>query len=108
MSFTDAFLPAMAVQKTRVMHDTWRHLLPEKGREYPGTMLFTKGEYGDCISIKSEFKGLPSSPWFYDAQQDFIFEQAKDKGVLYWFEGKFRRWKNGKMRFSGTVQKMKI
>ena len=91
-----------------VMRGTWGHLAPEHRKVYHGEILFAFGEYGDIIPIRCNFEGLPDSPWFYDQMTDFIAEKSKDKGTIYRFEGTYMLFKNGKCRFSGKVNKVKV
>lgn len=91
-----------------VMRNTWGHLAPEHRKVYHGEILFAFGEYGDIIPIRCNFKDLPDSPWFYDQMNDFIAEKSKDKGAIYRFEGTYMLFKNGKCRFSGKVNKVKV
>ncbi len=102
-TFMDVFLPEEIAYKARVMGMTWGHLAPKKNKKYPGYILFTISAYGDIVPIRAEFKGLDDSPWFYEALQDFVYENAKEDGKVYRFDGTFRNYE-----FKGTVTKLDI
>jgi hypothetical protein len=96
--------------RSRVMHATWGHLAPEERRKYPGTILFTQGEYGDCTVIRSNFPDLPGSPWFHQHESDFCFDNKRklESGVIYKFEGTYMMFKNGNYHFSGKVKEVAV
>lgn len=92
------------INKNLIMEETWGHLAPKPNTIYPGTLVFAQGDYGNLVPLKTEFKNLPGSPWFFNDMQDFINKKAKTAGHIYKFTGTYRLLKNGKGRFSGTVQ----
>jgi len=91
-----------------VTNQTFGHLAPEHRKVYDGFIVFTYGEYGDIVVIKSDFKGLPDSPWFFDNMLDFVNKKAKKQGTVYKFVGTYMMFKNGRGRFSGKVKNVKI
>lgn len=90
-TISDVFAPVEALYREQVQRATWGHLAPEAGRTYRGTILFAIGEYGDVVPVRVRFKGLPDSPWFFDAMIDFLIEQSRDgalkDGHIYRFSG---------------------
>lgn len=74
----------------RVQEETWGHLKAKPGH-HRGWMVFTCGEYGDLISVRSDFKSVPASPWFFQSHEDFICENATERGKLYLFVGEYVR-----------------
>lgn len=110
MSIESAFAPAEAAYKELVMRDTWGHLAPKSQTTYTGYVLFTLGCYGDIVVINYEFNDdhhneLPGSPWFADDLMDFVVKQIDqvEGGTILRFEGSYRKFKNGKSRFSGSI-----
>jgi hypothetical protein len=92
-----------------VMSETWGHLAPKTGRRYRGHILFAHGAYGDVVALECEFAGLPSSPWFFDDLQDWIFEQVRKRGGangIWRFDGTYVQRKNGTAEFCGDVTTM--
>lgn len=80
MSYEEAFGPVEAKYKSEVMHDTWGHL-------YPDNVAY-KGVIGVAVSLYPAHGGpviisevdLPvSSPWWYNAVTDFVYESCKDE-----------------------------
>ena len=109
MTFADAFAPAEAAHKARVMRETWGHLDATPGVKYRCELLFCYGEYGDVICIRNVLHdGLQESPWFFTDMDDFIARKAKQCGGIYRFAGTYHRTKSGKGRFSGKVKKVNI
>lgn len=100
----EAFAPAEAEYRNRVIHATWGHLAPEPRKKYRGYVLFTFGEYGDITVIKDNFEGLPDSPWFYEHVHEFASRKVKTRGRVYRFDGTYMMLKNGNSRFSGKVR----
>lgn len=63
------------IYKEAVLRDTWGHLAPEAGgKVYFGTIVYTHTEWGHYELISMDFGSLGSSPWLYDAMNDFIFK----------------------------------
>jgi hypothetical protein len=108
VSLRSAFAPIDAAYKAAVLHNTWGHLAPEPRKRHKGYLLFAFGEFGDMISIKSDFKGLSDSPWFYDALNDFMDKHSKRRGTVYRFDGDVMMCKNGKFKFLGKVTEVKL
>lgn len=108
-SIADAFAPAEAAYKAKVMEHTWGHLAPKCNKTYRGHIVFAIGCFGEGVlnpmALSCEFNGLDSSPWFYDAMQSFIDEYGGDDnaGNVYRFEGTFRNYE-----FTGTVQRLNL
>jgi hypothetical protein len=84
----DAFSARKAAE---IMADTWGHLKPKKDKTYFGWILYTRGEYGDIVSIGSYFTGLASSPWYYEDLHDFLGDNSEEHGHIYIFEGTYCR-----------------
>lgn len=76
----------------KVQQGTWGHLKAKPGH-HRGYMVFACGEYGDIVSIVSDFDGVSGSPWFFQAHNDFIGDHALERGKLYIFRGEYRRKK---------------
>ena len=93
-----AFAPIMAEYKEATMQDTWGHFAPRKGKSYPGFVVFAIAVDGTYCLINYDFDGLDGSPWLYEALMSFIGDNAKEQGVVYQFEGKFRNY-----AFSGRI-----
>lgn len=88
----DAFRPADVHYKEKMLHYIWGHLAPKRNKAYPGFILFTHSDYGDLTIIKSKFRSLPDSPWFYKAMEDFVYENAQKTGCIYHFKGVFKNY----------------
>ncbi|MFT4064379.1 hypothetical protein [Paraburkholderia sp.] len=110
MSMADVFAPVEARNRAIVMHNTWGHLAPEPRRIYRGEILFAHGEFGDLVVLRSKFRGLPDSPWFYEHLTDFASDKAfkRRPGAVLRFEGTYTMFKNGNGRFSGKVRDVRI
>ncbi len=87
-AIADAFAPAEAAYREKVMQHTWGHLAPERAKSYPGKMVFALGEYGDYVPIHVNFEGLDDSPWFFQDMMDFIVSHTETPGIFR-FEGKY-------------------
>ena len=59
-----------------VMEDTWGHTFPDK-KEYTGLILVAAGYYGDFV-VLDEAVGVPHSPWWYYAIEEWLSEVALD------------------------------
>ncbi len=97
-----AFGPAEEIYRQEVLRDTWGHLAPTKGREYPGRIVFSFGVFdsGDLnpVVLVCDFGDLDSSPWFYDALQGFLDRYTPgEAGRVYEWTGTFRNY-----RFKGS------
>jgi hypothetical protein len=99
----DAFAETEAKYKAKVIEDTWGHLAPIKNRIYKGRIVYTAGCFGhdhlNPTALFCTFKGLVSSPWFYNAIQEFMSSQRPEEGIVYEFIGTFRNYEfNGKIK----------
>ena len=100
----DAFAPAEAHYRSKVMEATWGHLAPEKGKTYPGHMVFAHAGYGGhLVILESEWKGLDDSPWLFEAMLEFVCDFPTEPGCVYRFEGKLKNYE-----FQGTVQEIPL
>lgn len=106
----EAFAEHEARYKAAVMNSTWGHLAPKPRRVYRGEILFAHGEYRDLVVLRSNFKGLPDSPWFYEDLHNFVADKASKRrsGAVLRFVGTYTMFKNGKGRFSGKVRDVRI
>lgn len=96
MPWTDAFAPAENLYRQKVMEETWGHLAPKKNKTYKGRIVFATGIFGNDnlnpTALLCEFKGLDSSPWFYDCMAEFLSENHGEPGGVYLFEGNFKNY----------------
>jgi hypothetical protein len=108
----DAFAPAEALYRAAVMADTWGHLAPMKNRTYRGHIVFAVGCLGSddlnptCLEFELKTRGgddLDSSPWFFDALEDFMQSFETEAGGVYRWDGTFRNY-----TFAGTLTRMKL
>jgi hypothetical protein len=95
----DAFAPAEAAHKERVMQATWGHLAPKRNKTYTGRVVYAIGCYDsgelNPTPIVCEFKGLDDSPWFYEAINEWLqglTEENRKMGCVYEFKGTFRNY----------------
>jgi hypothetical protein len=106
-TIADAFAPAEAHYKAEVMSNTWGHLAPHKNKTYRGHIVFAVGCFGsdhlNPTALECEFKGLDSSPWFFDAMQNFLRNMETSEGHVYRFDGTFRNYE-----FKGRVRELKL
>jgi len=102
-TIAEAFQPAVAAHRERVMFETWGHLAPKKGKTYKGRVVFAVGCFGsddlNPTAIVCEFEDLDSSPWFFDVLQDFLYENRGEAGCVYEFNGTFKNYK-----FKGQIK----
>lgn len=112
MSLADAFLPAEVDHRNRVMQATWGHLAAKRNVKHPGHILFACGEFGDFICIRSDFKDVESSPWYYDHLHKFIAKKVgfdrSARGKVYRFDGHYRLCLNGVGQFIGKVRVIRM
>lgn len=110
MSLADVADSIDAVNRARVEADTWGHLAPEPGRVYAGTMILAHGCYGrdGLMPVRVEFEELPSSPWFYDDLCDWLCDQDTERGEVYRFAGTYRKFRNGRHRFTGRLRRVEL
>lgn len=98
-------------KKAAVMEDTWGHLRPQPGCRYPGEIVYTLGEYGDITVIRSDFGDFAGGPWFAGDESDFVSDQIKDgtpRGSIFRWKGYYQKFKNGRCRFVGKTEQVKI
>lgn len=106
-TMSEAWAPIEAAQKHRVMRQTFGHLAPIPRNAYRGSILFAHSEYGDLVALRSDFPGLPDSPWFFSDMMEFIISAKTEAGRIYEFEGTYTRRKNGSHHFKGrTLERM--
>lgn len=77
--------------------ETWGHLAPVKNRTYNGRVVYAVGCFGDDelnpTPIFAEFRGLDSSPWFYEALCEFIGDlDGNEVGYVYEWTGTLRNY----------------
>ncbi len=103
----DAFAPAEAAFKSKVMAETWGHLAPRRNKRYNGRIVFAVGCFGsdplNPTALECEFKDLDSSPWFYDSLMEFMQSFETEPGGIYLWKGTFRNY-----CFSGTLTKQTL
>lgn len=102
MPWIDAFSPAEEAYKEAVLRDTWGHLAPEKGKSYPGRIVFSFGVYdsGDlnptvlvCDFGEADDE-LDGGPWFYNALNEFLDRFTPgEPGCIYEWVGTCRNYK---------------
>lgn len=107
-TMAEAWAPVEAVYREAVTQETWGHLAPEKNKTYLVTLVYAVGIFGDDSLNPTVLQcdlsgGLDSSPWLYEALQDFLwsFNGQNDEGGVYRFVGKLRNYK-----FRGTRTKI--
>lgn len=103
MSFASTMAKISAEQAELVTQETFGHLAPQKGKTYKGHIIFAVGCFGsDDINptpLECEFEGLDSSPWFFEAMNDFLRDLKTEAGKVYRFDGRVRNYKfRGKVR----------
>ena len=89
-------------------NETWGHLKAKPGA-HKGYMLFTCTEYGITLPIVSDF-GVGGSPWFYQAQHDFVYAQNTEEGEIYLFVGYYTMpaTKDSVGYFDGKVERLDL
>lgn len=99
--------------RNQAVRETFGHLAPVHRRVYQGEVLFANADIageGQPI-IRTNFPGLDSSPWFYDALTDYFQRVAIRKlkpGTVAKWTGTYMLFKNGNSRFSGKVAVLDI
>ena len=103
----DAFAPSEALYRAQILAETWGHLAPKKGRSYRGHIVFAVGCFGDDplnpTALDCEFRGLVSSPWFFEAISQFMGAQRHAVGGVFRFDGVFRDYE-----FLGTIRRLLV
>ena len=106
-NISEVFGPIELRNRERVLSATWGHLAPRRNRTYKGFIVFAVGCFGDDplnpVAIQCEFRGLDSSPWFFDFMNRFLGEQGVEAGCVYRFDGVFRNYS-----FDGKVKKLTL
>jgi hypothetical protein len=101
-TIADVFVPVEAKYKAEVMANTFGHLAPKKNRTYKGRVVYAVGCFGNDdlnpTTLVCDFKGLDSSPWFYNTLMEFIGKQKFEPGCAFEFKGTFRNYE-----FKGTI-----
>lgn len=112
MSLAEVFAEGEAINRAIVEVQTWGHLAPEPGRVYAGSMVLAYGCYGadGLVPVRVEFEGLPDSSWFYDELCDWLCEtQARtEEGEVYRWAGTYRKFRNGRCRFTGKLRRVEL
>lgn len=103
MTWTDAFAPIEAHNRSVVLYETWGHLAPQPRQTYRGQMLFIESNYGDLTLLSSQWEGLDDSPWLYNDMQAYISAYPTQPGLLYHFSGTYTKHPDGTPSFAGTV-----
>lgn len=104
----EATRPHLAHSKQKVMADTFGHLAPEKKVIYKGKILFCLSAFNNGNIELIDFKfdnDLESSPWLFDAINDFLFDNFKDEseGTVYEIEIQFKNYKIKKLKPLKTI-----
>jgi hypothetical protein len=112
MSLADVFAEGEAINRARVYADTWGHLAPEPCRAYTGTMILAHGEYAQdgLVPVRTRFADLPDSPWFYDDLGEWLCDTqaTTEPGEVYRWQGTYRKFRNGKFRFTGKLRRVEL
>lgn len=112
MTLADAFAEHEDLARAQVQAATWGHLAPELGRAYAGTMLLAHGEYGydGLVPVRTRFEDLPDSPWFYDDLCEWLCDtqQRTEPGEVYRWVGTYRKFRNGRCRFTGRLRRVPL
>lgn len=95
MSLADAFAPAEQHNRELVMHQTWGHLGPARGRHY-GSMLIAMSAYDGATIVNDEFPSLKNSPWQYSALHEIVFELLNDADVGVYRATGYLNWRKCK------------
>lgn len=105
-TFADVWAPVEAHYRAQVMEATWGHLAPRKNKTYRGHITFALGCFGsdhlNPTALECEI-GLDSSPWFFEAMEDFLRSLGGEEGAVYRWEGAFRNYE-----FKGTVHRIPL
>ena len=104
MSLADAFAPYESRWRAEVLAATFGHLYPKPGINYKGEILFAWTAYGhEHVIVNAKFEGLDGSPELMEDMLDFISENTPEEGIVYRWRGTYRKFKNGRCRFSGKI-----
>lgn len=98
-TMAEAFAPIEARNREIIKQNTWGHLAPKKNKSYQGRVVYAVGCFGsDNLNptvIYCEFKGLDSSPWFFDALMNLVQDvnpSLRKEGFVYEWTGTFRNY----------------
>lgn len=101
MSLSDAFAPAEADYRARVMAATWGHLYPEPGHKYQGKIVFAIAGYGgDCVIMSSDWGTLADSPVLYQTMMEVFDKTALKSRSKHAIMGSLRY---GLFEWTGTM-----
>src|SRR5438270_14063598 len=107
MAWTDVFAPMEAQYRAEVIAATWGHLAPKQNKTYHGYIIFAIGCFGNDnlnpTAIACEFKGLDSSPWFFDSLTMFLQNLEMKEGCVYRFDGTFHNYE-----FKATIRQLQL
>lgn len=102
----DVFAPVEARYRAQVLKATWGHLAPRRHKAYSGHVVFAVGCFGsdplNPVALECEI-GLDSSPWFFDAMEDFMQSLKCEEGGVYRWDGVFKNYE-----FKGTVRRLNL
>jgi hypothetical protein len=80
--------------RQEVYKETWGHLAPEKDVTYTFRIVYAVECYNSqgIVVLKSEYDNdLDSSPWLFDAENDFLYDLSNklgdQEGVIYEVNG---------------------
>ena len=93
MSLSDIMAPVLARQRNEVLKDAWGHLAPEKDIRYKGKIYIFVSPFNKGGGFDFEFEGLDSSPWLYDAIQEYLNDWNFPYNGLWEFDCTVRNYK---------------
>jgi len=106
-TMADVFAPVEARNYEIVCQNTWGHLAPRRNKTYRGSLVFAVGAFGnDPLNptlLTMDFGDLDSSPWLFDAMEEFARAQKGEPGAVYRFDGTFRNY-----QFKGVVRRLTL
>jgi len=78
-TFDAVMAGAEAPYRNAVIHQTWGHLFPT-GLYYEGYVRIANSIYntGNGVPIDENIEGINSSPWWFEAIQNFTFDVVED------------------------------
>lgn len=107
-TFGDLLQSIDAHNQREQMKETWGHLAAEKDKTYTGRVVFAVGCFGDDelnpTPIAYDFAELDSSPWFYEALNEFLQDLPDDQrkpGCVYEWRGTMRNYE-----FTGRIKRL--
>lgn len=112
MSLADIADSIDVINRARAVADAFGHLAPEPGRVYTGTMILAEGWYSSdgLVPVRVEFDGLPASPWLYNDLGEWLCDtqQGTEPGQVYRWAGTYRKFRNGRYRFTGRLRRVEL